>query len=611
MKRLSIKVSITATLSLIFALFGFVGFAALDGMMKTDASANEIATNWLPSVQQSQQIALSLTNLRLAFRDHIIAQTPQEKAGREQAIATAEVQLEKSVAGYVPLISSTEEQSLLESIKGDAAKYAAKRNELLALSRANQTVAAGEFLNGEMKRFSDQAMTSALELVEVNQRGGLNAARASAETFQSARVILLAAVVFALIIIVGAIFNALVGIARPITGITQAMRSLAEGDTSSPIPYAGRTDEVGSMASAVEVFRLAAIENNRLQREAQVSRDEAERVRIALQGEAERDASARLRVATSGFAAGLQRMASGDLAFQLSEPFSPEFEALRTDFNQSVHRLGSVLTAVATSVNSIDASTREIASGAQDLSHRTEQQAASLEETAAALEQITSNVVASSKRTEEARAIATQANDGAVKSTDVVSRAEAAMERIESSSQQISNIIGVIDEIAFQTNLLALNAGVEAARAGEAGKGFAVVAQEVRELAQRSAQAAKEIKGLIRNSTEQVEGGVTLVRNAGEALKAIGSSIAEMNAQMESIATSSREQNVGLGEVNSAVNLLDQTTQQNAAMVEQSTAASTALAIESAKLRELVGGFLLPTTNAPSSRFEQPERKVA
>jgi methyl-accepting chemotaxis protein len=239
----------------------------------------------------------------------------------------------------------------------------------------------------------------------------------------------------------------------------------------------------------------------------------------------------------------------------------------------------------------MDDGTREISSGANDLSRRTEQQAASLEETAAALDQITVNVANSSKRTEEARAVATQANQGAAKSAEVVSHAEEAMERIEQSSQQISNIIGVIDEIAFQTNLLALNAGVEAARAGEAGKGFAVVAQEVRELAQRSAGAAKEIKGLIQNSSKEVESGVKLVRDTGEALKMIGGYIAQINTHMDSIATAAKEQSVGLAEVNTAVNAMDQTTQQNAAMVEQSTAASSSLAMEAGKLRDLVSQF--------------------
>jgi methyl-accepting chemotaxis protein len=228
-------------------------------------------------------------------------------------------------------------------------------------------------------------------------------------------------------------------------------------------------------------------------------------------------------------------------------------------------------------------------------------------------------VVNSTKRTEEARGVATQANSSATASSRVVAHAEEAMRKIEQSSQQISNIIGVIDEIAFQTNLLALNAGVEAARAGEAGKGFAVVAQEVRELAQRSANAAKEIKALIHNSTTEVSSGVDLVRQTGEALRTIGGYIAEMNTHMDAIAISAKEQSTGLSEVNQAVNAMDQTTQQNAAMVEESNAASAALAGEAAKLRELISQFSIDavaSTQASGLRetaraMAQPTRNTA
>jgi methyl-accepting chemotaxis protein len=267
----------------------------------------------------------------------------------------------------------------------------------------------------------------------------------------------------------------------------------------------------------------------------------------------------------------------------------------------SIRQLDQTLSAIATAIAAIDEGTREIASGAGDLSKRTEQQAASLEETAAALDQITANVSNSSKRTDEARTEATDANRNAAKSSEVVSHAEEAMRRIEASSQQISSIIGVIDEIAFQTNLLALNAGVEAARAGDAGKGFAVVAQEVRELAQRSAQAAKEIKGHIQKSSVEVESGVKLVLDTSQVLKAISEQIARINQHMDAIAVSAREQSTGLAEVNTAVNSMDQVTQQNAAMVEQSTAASGQLAQEAAKLRELVSRFRLRATGSTQS----------
>ncbi len=289
----------------------------------------------------------------------------------------------------------------------------------------------------------------------------------------------------------------------------------------------------------------------------------------------------------------LAKLAGGDLSFSLEQPFTKEFEPLRHNMNNAIVQLGSVLAAVSNATDEIDTGSREISHGSNDLSKRTEQQAAALEETAAALDQITVNVKNASSRTDEARKATQSADASANRSGQIVAEAVEAMARIESSSNQISNIIGVIDEIAFQTNLLALNAGVEAARAGEAGKGFAVVAQEVRELAQRSAQAAKEIKQLIRTSSDDVQNGVRLVSESGEALKAIQRNIVAVNEHMQAIASSAREQSTGLAEINSAINQLDQTTQQNAAMVEQSTAASVALTQETDRLRNLVCRFHL------------------
>jgi methyl-accepting chemotaxis protein len=391
-------------------------------------------------------------------------------------------------------------------------------------------------------------------------------------------------------------------VTTPILQLSSGMVNIADGDTDVICAGLGRKDEIGTMAAAVEVFRKGAIAKRALEMDAARARQQAESDRLATQQKAEADAAERLRAATSGLANGLKRLASGDLAFQLNEPFSPDFESLRHDFNLSLSQLGGTLMAISQAISAIDGGTQEISSGANDLANRTERQAASLEETAAALDEITANVSNSSKRTEEARAAATEADHGAVRSVDVVRQAEEAMQRIESSSQQISNIIGVIDEIAFQTNLLALNAGVEAARAGEAGKGFAVVAQEVRELAQRSATAAKEIKALINTSSAEVGSGVRLVRETGVALNEIGQRISGINQHMNAVATAAKEQSVGLLEVNRAVNTMDQTTQQNAAMVEQSTAASLALAAETRKLRDLVGQFRFD--DAGTARFQ-------
>ncbi len=297
----------------------------------------------------------------------------------------------------------------------------------------------------------------------------------------------------------------------------------------------------------------------------------------------------------------LKRLCSGDFGFQLTEPFAPEFEFLRHDLNRSVNQLCDTFKEISASVEVIGQGTREIGQGVGDLSKRTESQAASLEETAAALEEITANVSSSAQRAQEAREVAGSAKANAETSGDVVAQAVDAMSRIEDSSSKISNIIGVIDEIAFQTNLLALNAGVEAARAGEAGRGFAVVAQEVRELAQRSAKAAKEIKDLIQNSAAEVSNGVKLVSDTGGALRTISSLIVDINDHVVAISTAAREQSTGLSEVNGAVNGMDQTTQQNAAMVEQSSAAAATLASEATKLRGMISQFNLGSQGRPAS----------
>ncbi|MDB5555818.1 MAG: methyl-accepting chemotaxis signaling domain protein [Rhizobium sp.] len=511
----------------------------------------------------------------------------------EKSIRDASATIDKTWLAYRATYLTPEEIALAQSFEAKASKAAPSIENLIKIMASKNRAALDTYVIDELYPVIDPLGTDISALIELQIRVG---SEEYAKSVASQSLYHKMLWIVALLAATGtgvALWTVMFGVSKPIRLITNSMRGLAEGDTESAIPYAGRSDEIGSMSGAVEVFRQSAIENKRLEAEAEAARGQVEIDRITTQERAEAEASEKLRIATSGLAAGLKRMSSGDLAFELNEAFAPEFEALRQDFNVSIRQLGDALSQISLGITTMDDGTREISTGALDLSRRTEQQAAALEETAAALEEITANVGSSEKRTEDARGVATHANESAMKSTEIVAQAEAAMQRIETSSQQISNIIGVIDEIAFQTNLLALNAGVEAARAGEAGKGFAVVAQEVRELAQRSANAAKEIKGLIQNSTAEVNGGVRLVRDTGIALKTICVFISEINGHMQAIATSTKEQSVGLSEVNQAVNSMDQTTQQNAAMVEQSTAASATLAAEAERLRGLVNQFKL------------------
>ncbi|WP_374569835.1 methyl-accepting chemotaxis protein [Phenylobacterium sp.] len=314
---------------------------------------------------------------------------------------------------------------------------------------------------------------------------------------------------------------------------------------------------------------------------------------------------------------GMAALAAGDLTYRMIDDMPSEYAALRDDFNGALARLEDAIGAVSSTVEIVSASCSELTQASADLSRRTEQQAAGLEETAAALDEITATVKTTAEGARHAGAVVAEAKSVAEQSGAVVAEAERAMGEIAASSRQIGQIISVIDEIAFQTNLLALNAGVEAARAGEAGRGFAVVASEVRALAQRSAEAAKEIKALISASTDQVEAGVELVGKTGGALQSIVAKVGEIDGVIADISASAQEQATGLQQVNTAVNQMDQVTQQNAAMVEQSTAASASLKEEIHSLMTRVGGFRAGRAASPplrqglSDRHAQGERRAA
>ena len=375
-----------------------------------------------------------------------------------------------------------------------------------------------------------------------------------------------------------------------IEAVRSSMVRIMQGDLQSQVPATERGDEIGEMARAAESFRQAAIDKQKLESQTESERRQSEAERREREALKLADAEA-LNAAVEDLGQGLNRLARGDVTVTLDRPFKAELERLRNDFNQTTEHLRKAMRDITANSTSIQANSRQMSSAADDLAKRTEQQAASLEQTSASLDEITATVRSATSRAEEVGHMVAHTRQNTEKSDLVVTQAMAAMERIEGASQEIGTIINVIDEIAFQTNLLALNAGVEAARAGEAGKGFAVVAQEVRELAGRAAGAAKDIKALITKSGAEVKTGGELVTAAGEALRQIGEDVLRIDEHVKSIVTSAREQSTGLHEINTAISQMDQVTQKNAAMVEETNAASHTLATDADNLIRLVGQF--------------------
>lgn len=356
----------------------------------------------------------------------------------------------------------------------------------------------------------------------------------------------------------------------PYVNTVVRMEGIAAGDLTSPIGFTEHRDCVGRMTRAMEVFRA--------------------------NGEVVKTATAAQEQVVGALGAGLSKLAASDLTHRIEQSFPADYERLRVDFNRAMDAVSEVMTAVTEATSGINNGASDIRQASDDLSQRTEQQAASLEETAAAMDEITGTVRETAAGASRANAVVAEAREDAEQSGDVVRRAVDAMNGIERASAEISEIITVIDGIAFQTNLLALNAGVEAARAGDAGRGFAVVASEVRALAQRSADAAKDVKAKIMASSEQVEVGVELVSETGKALQRIIGRIGDISALVGTIASSATQQANGLQQVNTAVSEMDGVTQQNAAMVEQATAAARSLAEEADELARRVSQFRLDET---------------
>ena len=420
--------------------------------------------------------------------------------------------------------------------------------------------------------------------------------------------------VVAFLIAVGVAWIVIRNITRPLKSVHDALEAVANENVTLAIPHTDMSNEVGMMAKATQALQEKVRERHAMAAREENQNRELERERQHSQDIQQGEATAQAHV-VSTIGQALETLATGDLTVRCQD-LGPRYGELRQNFNDAVEHLQAAMAKVSAKGVDIGGSKEDIRRASAELSQRTERQAANLEETSAALDELTVAVRQTADGAHEAAQRVTAVSTEAMRSDQIVAQAIEAMGGIEHSSEEISKIIGVIDEIAFQTNLLALNAGVEAARAGESGKGFAVVAQEVRELAQRSAAAAKEIKDQISRSSGQVASGVRLVGEAGDALKRISTQVKSASDIVGKIAHSASEQDTTLRSISSSLNQLDAATQHNAAMAEETTASAEALAADTDELISLISSFRVggngSAASAPRGQMErgQMERGV-
>ena len=583
----SVRTKVAVVMAGVLLVAAALGLFAVRELWSVNANAAEIRTDWLPSTRILGELNYAVTRYRSAQGTTLMLEPGPLQEKQVGRVAMYTQKIDDAMARYMPLVSSDEERAAAAQVQEALAAYRPLYGHAIELARAGNRQEAAKYYIGTMRDHFDILNKAITDDIALNDKGGIAAADRSEKTFEQAQMWIYIAIGLTVLLCVAATWALTRCVSTPLVRITGAMSELAAGHLDADVPHADRKDEIGQLATAMTAFKnqIAAAEK---------AKEEQTQVIVASIG------------------TGLDHLSKGDLAHRVTAELTGPFRKLKDDFNATVTHLDEMVQKILATSGQIANGAGEISSAADDLSRRTEQQAASLEETAAALEEIAATMKKTASNTREVDSSITAATAVAKQGGQVLDNATTAMDSIAQSSREITDIIGVIDEIAFQTNLLALNAGVEAARAGEAGRGFAVVASEVRALAGRSGEAAKKIKTLINTSGEHVAKGVKLVGESGGALKRIVDQVQQISSLVREMAGAAEQQSTGIQQVNSAVGQMDQVTQQNAAMVEQSTAASRNLADETQVLQELVSFFHVASRSVAAVRpgSAQPRAKA-
>lgn len=575
----------------ILALVAIGGaFAAYTSSAEMVKKTDFVTANSLPSLVHLADLNAKVLDARLTLSRSILAPNAEETQRIEDELSSKVVDIDKSLADYKSLVVNADEAKLLDSIEAAWREWQASAEPIRKLSLQMQTEEATNTFNADLAPKSF-ALTQALDaILDFNENLGQESGNASMTAGQLAQYTSIAVAGLAAVISAIVIAVTVMRVARPLAGITAAMDDMASGNLDRDVPYLANGDEVGGIGRALQAIKDAI---------ARRTRDEAE-ARMEVQ-----------KRMVDGLATGLAALRDGKLGNRIDTAFPEEYEALRRDFNQTTESLAAIVAEVVQGSQNVRMGSGEIASAAADLSGRTESQAAALEESAAAVRQLLDSVRDTADNAGEASAIAEKTSYEAGQGGEMMARAVAAIEEIARSSAKMGEIVSLIDGIAFQTNLLALNAGVEAARAGESGRGFAVVANEVRALAQRSADAASEITSIIKASEQEVADGVRLIGQTQSALEGIVQYTANLSEKITMIAAATGEQSQAIAQVNTVVGDMDRITQQNAALVEESTAASRHLSSAATNLLQLVERFDLGSKHQNATSYGHSARLAA